>query len=135
MKIEYYNNIQDKRLGYCCSKSHIKINMAHNKISVQLKATIVHEITHALLHMSRKHYTPVEKEYQARMAEYNFCRSFESKKALSDCRELLEEKNRNLSPLREEVRRIYPEILRISSLSWRPYSSTTKILLKGDKYA
>ena len=126
MIIELYNNIKDKKFGYCCSKSHIKINMAYHEFSVQLKATIVHEITHALLHMSKKHYTPIEKEYQARLAEYNFCHSLESKKALIYYKKLLQKENRNLTPLREEVRRIYPEILRISSFSWLPSSSKHK---------
>lgn len=135
MIVELYDNNQDKRLGYCCSRSHIKINMAQHELSVQVQATIVHEVTHALLHMGRKHYTPIEKEYQARMAEYNFCHSIESKKAFIFFKKQLKKENRNLTQLREEVRKIYPEILRISSLLWSPYSSPMKILLKGDKYA
>lgn len=119
MKVEYYNDTHDKKGGYCCGKSQIKINLAHNELSVQLKATIVHEVTHALLHFNRKHYTPVEKEYQARLAEYNFCHSLESKRALLYYKRVLKRENRNLGPLREEVRKIYPEILRISSLSWQ----------------
>ena len=123
IEIEYYNDIHDKKHGICCSKSHIKINMAHHELYVQLKATIVHEITHALLHFNRKHYSPIEKEYQARLAEYNYCHSLESKRALIYYKKLLKEENRNLALLREEVRRIYPEILRISSLSWSSHSS------------
>ena len=118
MKIELYNDIHDKKSGYCCSKSHIRVNMAHHELSVQLKATIVHEITHAILHFNKKHYTPIEKEFQARMVEYNYCHSLESKRALIYYKKLLQEENRNINPLREEVRRVYPEILRISSLSW-----------------
>ena len=118
MKVEFYNNPRDKKAGYCCSTSHIRVNMAQHELSVQLKATIVHEITHALLHMGRKHYTPIEKEYQARLAEYNYCHSLESKKALLYYKKLLNKENRNLAQLREEIRKIYPEILRISSLSW-----------------
>ena len=133
MKVELYYNIHDNKKGYCCSRSHIRVNMAHHELSVQLKATIVHELTHALLHMDKKHYTPMEKEYQAMLVEYNFCHSLESKKLLSLYRKRLKKENRNLLPLREEVRRVYPEILRISSLSWLPYSSTTKNFVEGDE--
>lgn len=126
MKIEFYYDAADKKCGIVKNKNTICVNMAKHELSVQVKATIVHEIAHALLHMGRKHYTPIEKEYQARMVEYNYCHSHESKRALMYYKKLLKAQNRNLTPLQEEVRRHYKEILRISSFSWQRQLITMK---------
>ncbi len=113
IELELYYDIQDKKFGYCKSKSCIRVNMAHHQLHVEVLATISHEITHAILHMNKKYYTPIEKEYQARMVEYNYCHSYESLKALLYYKMLLKKQNRNLVPLQNEVRRIYPDILQI----------------------
>lgn len=113
VKLFFYNNPSDRRGGYCDRRA-IFVNTFHHNSSEDIKSTIVHEMAHVMLHFTRKHYTPSEKEYQARMVEYNYSKNIRVKRAFLYYKKALLGDNFNLLPLQNEVRSNYKAIVSAS---------------------